>query len=260
VFPAVLLVVVLACTTVGATREAPSYSASSIVNAASNEADSFAPNTFISIYGKGLARSTKALADQDVQGNVLPTVLPNTGVRVLINNIAAHIYYVSPDQINLLIPSDARPGAAKLQLVLDGVGGDPITITLQPAAPALFQWERNAIAIHPDGTLLTPTAPGRPGEWIVLFATGLGSTAPAGEYGKIPTRAAPLRDSAKFRVLLDGAPVQAERVAYAGVAPGFAGLYQINVHLPDVLPLNPEIRIESGDFTSKPAVILPAQP
>src|SRR6266852_1811739 len=106
---ALLLVALLAGvalrTGTSGTREAPSYSATSIVNSASNLAGSAAPNTFVTIYGKNLAVNTKALSGDDLHGSALPIVLPNTGVTVYINHIPAHVYYVSPTQINVLIPT-----------------------------------------------------------------------------------------------------------------------------------------------------------
>ena len=246
---------------ISATREAPSYSNASIVNSASNEPGALAPNAFVTIYGTNLARSTRAIADSDIVGNMLPTVLPGTGVNVYVNRIRAHIFYVSPGQINALIPADALAGSAEILVALDGVYGPSARVTLQASAPALFQLDaQTAIAVHADGTVLTPKTPGRPGEWIALYATGLGTTAPPAAYGEIPARAAPLRDSARFRVLLNSAAVEAERVPYAGVSPGFAGLYQVNVRLPDSLTRDPEIRLQAGDAFSKAGVVIPVEP
>jgi uncharacterized protein (TIGR03437 family) len=241
-----------------ATREAPSYSAATVVNAASYQPGAVAPNTFLTIYGANLAYNTKAIAESDIRANLLPTILPGTGVSVYVNRIRAHVYYVSPTQINVLVPSDAAPGPAELLIALDGVYGPGVHLTLQPTAPALFQLDpTTAIAVHADGSLLTAASPGRPGEDVVLYATGLGTTNPAAAYGEIPTRAARLKDMAGFRVFLDGTPLDPSRLAYAGVAPGFAGLYQINVRLPDDVAANPEVRLQAGDATSKPGVTLP---
>jgi uncharacterized protein (TIGR03437 family) len=239
----------------------PSYSAATIVNSASYQPATVAPNTFLTIYGANLAYTTQAMSGADIRGNTLPTILPGTGVSIYINHIRAHVYFVSPTQINVLIPSDAAPGPATLQIAIDGIYGPSVSFILQPSAPALFQMDPDdAIATHADGSLLTSDAPGRPGEDIVLYATGLGLTTPIPAYGEIPQRAAQLRDLAKFRVLLDGAPVDPARVFYAGVAPGFAGLYQINLRLPDQLNRNPEIRLQTADAVSKTGVILQVQP
>jgi uncharacterized protein (TIGR03437 family) len=238
-----------------ATREAPSYSATSIVNSASNQAGALAPNTFLTIYGTNLAYTTRAMAASDIHGNTLPTILPGTGVSVYINHIRAHMYYVSPTQINVLIPADTYAGPAQLQIELDNIYGPVIPITLTPSAPALFQMDaQTAIAVHADGSLLTAAAPGRPGEEVVLYATGLGVINPPLAYGEIPQAAAQLKDRARFQVIFDGAPMDATRVAYAGAAPGFAGLYQINLKLPDTIGPDPEIRVQTLDSISPAGV------
>ena len=245
----------------GADRGAPSYSAATIVNSASNELGFFAPNTFLTIYGSNLAYTSRAMADTDIRGNSLPTILPGTGVTVFVNRIRAQIYYVSPSQLNVLIPSDAMVGPAQVQVVLDGLVGPAVTLTLQRSSPALFQSDaQTAIALRSDGTLITTAAPGRPGDIITLFATGLGPTIPTAPYGEIPMTAAPLSSGATFSVLLDGTPLEKERILYAGVAPGFAGLYQINLKLPTEFARTPEIRLQLGETLSKTGVRIPLEP
>ena len=95
-----------------ALQAAPSYSAASIVNAADNLAGPLAPNTIATIYGTGLAYGTKWLTPDDIRGGVLPTVLPGTGVRILVGGVLANLYYVSPLQINFLVPPNLLPGAS----------------------------------------------------------------------------------------------------------------------------------------------------
>ena len=258
---ALLLVVALAGfierTGFCASPDTLSYSATSIVNAASNQSGAFAPNTFITSYGSNLAYTTRAITDIDIHANMLPSILPGTGVSVFINHIRAHVFYVSPTQINVLIPSDAYPGPAQLQILLDNLAGPVIPITLAATAPALFQMDaKNAIAVHADGSLLSSTAPGAAGENIVLYGTGMGLAAPPVGYGEIPLRAAQLRDFLKFQILLDGTLVDPSRVAYAGVAPGFAGLYQINLKLPLDTGADPEIRLQTPDAISPPGIRL----
>jgi uncharacterized protein (TIGR03437 family) len=63
-----------------------------------------------------------------------------------------------------------------------------------------------------------------------------------------------------FQVLLDGNPVDPGNIAYAGIAPGFSGLYQINVALPATTGSNPEIRIAIGPAVSLAGLHIPVQP
>src|SRR5713226_8491781 len=116
--------------------DGPSYSAAGIVNSADNQAGWLAPNTIGTLYGTGLAYVTKSLTADDVRGGVLPTVLPGTGVRVLIGGLPATPYYVSPTQINFLVPVALLPGPSDFQIVLDAHAGPLISILLAPAAPA----------------------------------------------------------------------------------------------------------------------------
>jgi uncharacterized protein (TIGR03437 family) len=64
----------------------------------------------------------------------------------------------------------------------------------------------------------------------------------------------------EFQVLLDGSPVDPNGILYAGIAPGFAGLYQINLALPASTGSNPEIRIAMGDTIGIAGLHIPVSP
>jgi uncharacterized protein (TIGR03437 family) len=241
--------------------DAPIYSADSLVNAADNQPGLLAPNTIATLYGKNLAYGTKTLTPDDIRGGVLPTVLPSTGVRVLVNGLPANPYYVSPTQINFLVPPNLLAGPSTVQLVIDGLAGPPISVPLGAADPALFQLDQqNIVATRADGSLITSATPANPGDLVVLYATGLGQTIPPVGYGELPSAAASLKMLSDFQVLLDGSPVDSSSIAYAGVAPGFAGLYQINLLLPGSTGSNPEIRIAIGDALAKAGLHIPVSP
>ncbi len=241
--------------------DAPIYSSDSLVNSADNQSGWLAPNAIATLYGRNLAYGTKTLSSDDIRAGVLPTVLPNTGVRVLVNGLPANPYYVSPTQINFLIPPNLLPGLSTLQLVIDGLAGPQISVALAAAAPALFQLDRqNVIVTRPDGSLITPAAPAKPGDVVVLYATGLGPAVPPVGYGELPRSGATLQMLSDFHVMLDGNAVDPSAIAYAGIAPGFAGLYQINLILPSSTSSNPEIRIGIGDANSKVGLHIPVSP
>lgn len=238
----------------------PAYSAASLVNNANNLAGALAPNTIVTLYGENLAYQTRGLSAGDLSQGRLPTTLAGTGVRVLIQNIPAGIYYVSPNQINLLIPAELLPGPARLQVIQDGRAGPEVQIRLRSAAPALYQLDREtAIAVRAGGALATAEAPARPGEVVVLYATGLGEVVPPLAAGEIPRAAAPLKRLSEFVIFLDGLAVEASHILYAGVTPGFAGLYQINLRLPATVGRNPEVRVAVGEELSPPGVHLPVR-
>jgi uncharacterized protein (TIGR03437 family) len=238
----------------------PYYTADSIANSAASVTGLYAPNTFVTIYGENLAYTTRALAVSDIVGGLLPTVLGTTGVRVLINNIPANIYYVSPTQVNLLIPTSLVPGPVMLQLVVDSLAGPAIPIMLQSAAPSLFQLDAmTVLAVHLDGSTITSASPAQPGEVVVLFASGLGPTNPAAIPNQIPQQAASVTPMSSFTMQINGAAVNPQQILYAGVVPTFAGLFQINVQLPNDTPSNPQIQIGYSGIMSPAGRVLPVQ-
>jgi uncharacterized protein (TIGR03437 family) len=242
-------------------RVAPIYDAASIVNAADNQSGMLAANAIGTIYGANLAYSTAAITQNDIHGGVLPTVLGTSETQVFVNNYPADLYYVSPTQINFLVPPNLTPQSAVVQVVIDGLAGPAIQLTLSPAAPGLFQLDlQNAVATEADGSVLTLASPAKPGDIVILYATGLGEVTPPAIYGQLPTAAAPLVAGANLAILLDGLAVDPSAIYYAGVAPGFAGLYQINVTLPASTGLNPEIRLQLDGASSIPGVHLPVSP
>jgi uncharacterized protein (TIGR03437 family) len=255
--PAFLLAALVLAQTSGS---GPYYTADSVANSAANVTGLYAPNTFVTIYGQNLAYTTRALAASDIAGGMLPTVLGSTGVRVLINNIPANIYYVSPTQVNLLIPTSLVAGPVMLQLVVDSLAGPAIPILLQSAAPSLFQLDAaTVLAVHLDGSTITAASPATSGEVVVLFATGLGPTNPAAIPNQIPQQAASVTPISNFTMLINGAAVNPQQILYAGVVPTFAGLFQINVQLPANTPANPQIQIGYAGIMSPAGRMLPLQ-
>jgi uncharacterized protein (TIGR03437 family) len=242
-------------------RDAPVYTSASIVNAADNQSGALAANTIGTIYGVNLAYSTAAITSSDIQGGVLPTVLGASETQVFVNNYPADLYYVSPTQINFLVPPNLSAQSAVVQVTIDGLAGPPIQLTLGAAAPGLFQLDlQNAVATEADGSVLTPASPAKPGDIVVLYATGLGQVTPPAVYGQLPTAAAALVAGANLSILLEGMAVDPSAIDYAGVAPGFAGLYQINLTLPASTASNPEIRLQLDGAFSIAGVHLPVSP
>lgn len=239
---------------------APFYASSSIVNAASAKVEGLAPNTLASLYGVNLAYTTRALVQDDISGVALPTGLAGTGVKVLVAKMPVPLLYVSPTQVNFVVPPGLPPGPVEIQLGLDSRFGPAVHVPLHEAAPALFHLDPEyAIAARVSGAVITRESPARGGEIVSLYATGLGATNPRAPLNQIVTRAARLARFEEFRVMLDGVALPRESVLYAGLAPGFAGLYQINIVLPEVVPRNPEIRIGFGEVMSPAGVRLPVQ-
>ena len=110
-----------------------------------------------------------------------------------------------------------------------------ITTFLSQSTPGVFSQSQNGIgaasASHADFSLVTNANPARPGETILVYLTGLGSVSPAIADGVPAPTAEPLAraSDANISVRMQGRPAA---ITYAGLAPGFVGLYQINVTIP----------------------------
>lgn len=243
---------------VSPTATNPSYNTASIVNAATQTAGTLAPNTIATIYGTYLSWTTHAVTTGDLNGGTLPTALE--GVSVYVNGILSNLFFVSPDQINFLIPYDIVAPSATVYVARQGVAGPPATIQLADTSPGFFEWNGNfALAEHADGSLITLSAPAQASEAIVLYAAGLGRSSPDVSSGHIVSTATTILYASELQILLNGVPCPSSSILYAGLAPGFAGLYQINLMLPGVLPSNPAIQMTMGAQASLAAVQLYTQ-
>jgi uncharacterized protein (TIGR03437 family) len=237
---------------------APSYNTASIVHAATQTVEALAPNTIATVYGTNLSWTTHGVTTGDLNGGTLPTSLE--GVTVYVNGILSSLFFVSPGQINFLIPYEIVAPSATVYVARQGVAGPPATIRLATTAPGFFQWNGNfALATHADGTLISSSAPAKPSEIIILYAAGLGRTAPDVPSGHVVSTATSILYLSQLQVLLNGAPCPSSSIYYAGLAPGFAGLYQINLRLPDVLPPNPAIQMVIGSQSSPLSIQLSTQ-
>jgi uncharacterized protein (TIGR03437 family) len=229
-----------------------------MVNAPNYAPGPFAPNSVASIFGSGLARSSQGLTADVILNNTLPKELNSTRVYVL--DEPAPLLYVSDGQVNFLVPGDQLDGDVKIRVVREGVTGPEITVTLVDAAPALFQTAAGyAIAAHVDNSVIAPGSPAQAGEIIVVYACGLGRTQPNPAPGVIPQTAALIQRLSDLKVYLGGTAIDPGSILYAGLTPGSAGLYQINLVLPDDLGTDPEIRVAIADQSSPAGLKLAVQ-
>jgi uncharacterized protein (TIGR03437 family) len=183
-----------------------------------------------------------------------------SGVQVIVDTFQAPILYVSPSQINFLIPSGEIPGNSLVTVVREGWNGPTVTLALVNGAPALFDDSAGfAIATHLDGTLLSDASPAQPGEFVVVYATGLGATDPNPQSGEVPMAAALIKYFSTLSISLNGFPLAPNLIYYAGVTPGFAGLYQLNIQLPQDVPADPIIRVFMGTQTSSTSLKIAVQ-
>jgi uncharacterized protein (TIGR03437 family) len=187
-----------------------------------------APGSLFSIFGADLAGSTQAASRFP-----LPAAL--AGATVSLGGLTAPLLYASAGQLNAQAPFELPAGDANLVVHNGAAAAPPIAVTLVPAAPGIFTLPQDgtgaAAALHGlDFRPITPAAPARAGETITLFATGLGAVSPQALTGR-PAPSQPLSTTvAAPAVSIGGKPAT---VQFSGLAPGFAGLYQLNVSVPD---------------------------
>ena len=247
------------CAAETAVRSVPAYSAASIVNSATNLPGPLAPNTIASLYGQDLASGTRAVSANDLNGGSLPTVLPGTGVTVSIGGIAARLYYVSPTQINFLVPADLRPGKAPFQVRLETKNGPEIDIQIAATAPGFYQLgPASPVCTLADGTVISPARPAQPGDVVIIYGTGFGQTTPPAPPGRLAITPDSIVRPQDAEVRLAGVPLGRSNLFYIGVTPGFAGLYQVNLRIPDDTPDDPELAISIAGVES-PTLKLPVR-
>jgi uncharacterized protein (TIGR03437 family) len=176
-----------------------------------------APGEIVAIYGTGLA---------------------NAAVQV--SGEPAQIFYNDAHQINVLLPSGIQGYAT---LTLGNGDGRAITHFLTaPAVPAVFTLDESgggpAAARHAgDQRVVTAGNPAVAREYIEVFATGLDTPPPLDQ----------------LHITLGGIPIKAQ---YAGPAPGYPGLDQINLRIPDGLASGPQaLIVETGGVTANATTV-----
>jgi uncharacterized protein (TIGR03437 family) len=188
------------------------------------------PNSWVTVYGSNLAVTTRSWTDADFVNGAIPASLD--GVSVLVNLFGApriaYVGYVSPTQVNFVLPSDLAATAVTVQVRNPAGISSPVPLTVQANAAQLFTGAGNALlATHANGSLLGKTSPAAPGETISIYATGCGPTTPALTPGQVPV--APAAIATLPRITIGG---EAANVLAGGIIPNTAGLYQINVQVP----------------------------
>src|SRR6202041_2402275 len=96
----------------------------------------FAPATWVTIFGTNLSESTQVWQADDFVNGLLPTSLQ--GVSVTIDGLPAYVEYISPTQINVLAPDDAKTGSVQVQVTTAGQQSNSLTVQEQQFAPAFF--------------------------------------------------------------------------------------------------------------------------
>ena len=210
---------------------APTVTSGNIVSSATGAAGTIPANSWVTIYGTNLCAISRGWLDSDFMNGGMPYSVEGVSVILNVNNTprVAYVGYVSPTQVNFLMPSNAGAGSTTVQVKNLAGTSAPVTITVAAGAPQLFTADgKSVLGSHAGGALLGKgSQAAAPGETITLYGTGLGATTPAQIPGVVPTTASPL--ATLPQVTIGGT---AATVSFAGVVPGTAGVYQINVQVP----------------------------
>jgi uncharacterized protein (TIGR03437 family) len=215
-------------TITGTPQATPIITSQTIVNAASGTGQGLvAPGQSISIFGIGLGPAVGVSAPS----GALPLVLG--GSSVSINGSAVPLEYSSSFEVRAQAPFSFTAGStATLQVNANGQSSSAVTLSVVSAVPGVYTntgtGSGPVTATNQDGSANSTLHPAPKGSIIVFYASGLGAVSPPLVEGAVPP-ISPLSIAPGVTATVGGAsaPVQ-----FAGLAPGFPGVYQLNVQIP----------------------------
>jgi uncharacterized protein (TIGR03437 family) len=211
---------------------------SGLVNGASFT-PAYAPGMVLSVFGSQLAPSMAGASS-------VPLPISLAGVDAAVNGVAAPLYYVSPEQINLQIPYEtAVNGTATLQINNNGQATSQ-TFPVVAAAPGVFTDQNGAIV--PNGSAIG-------GQLTTLYVTGAGSMTPSIPTGAAPAAGTSLTDLPQpvqeTTITIGGIPSPIE---FIGIPPGLVGVTQINFQVPSGVGIGTQsVVVTVGGVSSTPA-------
>lgn len=196
--------------------------------------------------GDGLAQGDIAAVfgsqftfDAPTAASSLPLQDKLDNVQVLVNGMAAPVYYTSAGQINFEIPVNAATGPGTVQVVRNGTMGNQVYVDISAQAPQFILYNGGyGIMTTAQGALTgIPSNPVNVGDTIVIYMLGLGPTSPPVTSGTASPGApnlatVPGKTQVCFGIETPFYQAPCATPAFAGLTPGFVGLYQVNVSIP----------------------------
>jgi uncharacterized protein (TIGR03437 family) len=177
----------------------------------------------------------------------LPTTLG--GTSVLVNDVAVPLFYTSYGQIAFQMPVDTPLGTAIVQVKRT----DEPTASNKAAVQVAARAPRLLVVVNQDGSINTAARPGRTGEVLTIYAIGFGATSPAVRHGAAAPSAEPLARITPTPIVGFGLGIGKIPVEpfFAGLTPTYAGLYQLNVFIPEDSPKGEtELVVSVAEFAS----------
>ncbi len=214
----------------------------SIVSAASFQNGPAAPGSLIAIGGSALASSTAS-------ASMFPLPFSLGGASVTIGGLPAPLLYASAAQINAQVPFETPVGTATVTVN----GTTSATLSIAATAPGIFSLvPGQAAAVNLDGTINGPSHPVAAGGEIALYVTGLGAVSPQVMDGAQASLTILSYVEATVTATIGG---QTAPVIFAGLAPGYAGLYQVNVRVPQLATGSYPIQLTAAGVISNSASV-----
>jgi uncharacterized protein (TIGR03437 family) len=241
--------------TLTANQTVPVIFPSGVVSAASFEPNApLAPGGFASIFGKHLANSSSLASS-------LPLATTLAGAQVFIAGQLAPIDYASDGQLNVLVPYGVQPNSTQQLIVLQGTAySQSQAVTIAPAQPAIYSQNQSGkgpgaiVVVTPNGTQFQADSsnPASAGDSLTIYCAGLGGV----DVSVTAGAAAPASPLAKATTTISATIGGiAAPVSFAGLSPGFAGLYQVNVTVPAGVKPGPSVPVVlTGAGLSSPPV------
>jgi uncharacterized protein (TIGR03437 family) len=208
----------------------PAFTPASIVNAATFM-PTVAAGSIASVFGSGLSFGTASAS-----GIPLPTTLASSSFQF--HDRGAPLFFASPGQVNLQVPWElAGQAQASVVAIVGAVLSNQQTVSLAPFAPGIFTLnEAGSGAVVIAGTSLYAgpqsvpgSRPAHPGEFISIYATGLGAVSNPPATGSAAQADPPSVTTTTPTVTVGGMHAV---MSFSGLAPGGVGLYQVNVQVP----------------------------
>jgi uncharacterized protein (TIGR03437 family) len=224
----------------------PATRSAGVRNAASS-LPAIAPGTLIAIFGSNLATST-------AQFSAAPLPLSLGTTSVSINDTPAPLLYVSPGQVNAQVPYETKVGTAKLVVTSNGVSSPAVNFEVAATGPGVFMQEnKHLLALNlADGKLNGSQTPARPGQYVTAYLTGQGLVDPPVTTGDVAPASPFSMPVALVQIKIGGSLAD---IQFAGMAPGYIGLMQMNILIPDVPPGEQSFDVSIGGVAAATTTI-----
>ena len=205
-----------------------------------------APGSLVTIYGSGLAVTTQT-------ANSTPWGINLGGVSVTVNGAAVPIYYASSGQMNIQLPYETRPGTATVSVTGACGASVPVAFLVAQAAPYIFQTaDGSAILQNQDLSINGANRPAKAGSVVTVYLTGIGPLDHPVTTGNAAPATVLSRATLPVHVTIGNFDTT---VQFLGLTPGFIGLAQANLFVPNLSPGKYAIVISIGGIASNPATM-----